>query len=260
VEVTLLPVVAARPGLRRVEMVMGTAITLDIADDLPAPALDGVSDRVFGWLREVDARFSTYRDDSEVCRFGRGEIALADASDDLRFVLARCADLWGETDGYFDAYAGGGLDPSGYVKGWSVQVASDRLLEAGVANHCLNAGGDIRLRGLSPAGRPWRVGVRHPFNPSATCVVVSGTDLAIATSGVYERGHHVIDPRRGRPARGLRSVTVVGRDPGTADAYATAAIAMGNAGARWVGRQRNHTCAVITDDGRFLRSPGLPVA
>jgi len=252
--------IRTRPGLRRVEIVMGTAISLDLADDLPMSTLEELADMVFGWLREVDGRFSTYRDDSEVSRFGRGEVALADASEDLRFVLARCADLWGETDGYFDGYATGRLDPSGYVKGWSVQVASERLLAAGAPNHCVNAGGDIRLRGLSAAGRPWRVGVRHPWNPKATCTVVGGTDLAIATSGVYERGHHVIDPRKGTPARGLRSVTVVGPDLGTADAYSTAAIAMGAPGARWVGRRRGYTCAVVTDDGRFLRSPALPVA
>lgn len=249
-----------RPGLRRVEMVMGTAISLDLADDFPTSTLADLATMVFDWLREVDARFSTYRPDSEVSRFGRGEITLAEASEDLRFVLARCADLWGETDGYFDGYATGRLDPSGYVKGWSVQIASDRLLAAGATNHCVNAGGDIRLRGLSAAGRPWRVGVRHPFNAAATCAVIGGTDIGIATSGVYERGHHVIDPRRGKPARGLRSVTVVGPDLGTADAYATAAIAMGTSGARWLGRMRGHTCAVITDDGRFLRSPRLPLA
>jgi FAD:protein FMN transferase len=258
VEVTSVGI-ATRPGLRRVEIVMGTAISLDLADDLPMSTLDELADMVFGWLREVDARFSTYREDSEVNRFGRGEVALGDASEDLRFVLARCADLWGETDGYFDGYATGHLDPSGYVKGWSVQLASDRLLEAGAPNHCLNAGGDIRLRGLSAAGRPWRVGIRHPWNPKATCTVIGGTDLAIATSGVYERGQHVIDPRKGTPARGLRSVTVVGADLGTADAYATAAVAMGGSGARWVGRRRGYTCAVVTDDGRFLRSPALPV-
>jgi len=90
--------------------------------------------------------------------------------------------------------------------------------------------------------------------------VLHGTDLAVATSGVYERGHHVIDPRRGTPARGLRSVTVVGADLGTADAYATAAVAMGRAGARWLSRLPGHDCAVVTDDGRFLRTPGLPTA
>lgn len=248
-----------RPGLRRVEQVMGTAISLDLADDLPAATLRTLADDTFRWLREVDARFTTYRDDSEVRRVDRGELPLSGASADLRAVLARCADLWGDTDGYFDAYATGRLDPSGFVKGWSVQVASDRLVAAGAAHHCLNAGGDVRVRGHSSSGRPWRIGVRHPWDASATCLVLTGTDLAVATSGVYERGHHVVDPRRGEPARGLRSVTVVGSDLGVADAYATAAVAMGVAGIGWLDRLPGHRHAVVTDDGRLLRSTSLPL-
>ncbi|WP_432050845.1 FAD:protein FMN transferase [Verrucosispora sp. NA02020] len=239
---------------------MGTPISLDIADDLPAAELTRLADEVFGWLREVDARFSTYLPDSEVCRFDRGELLLSEASADLRRVLERCADLWGDTDGFFDAYATGGLDPSGYVKGWAAQVASDRLLAAGAVNHCVNAGGDVRVRGHSSTGRPWRIGVRHPWDPSAVCLVLTGTDLAVATSGVYERGHHVRDPRRGAPAKGLRSVTVVGHDLGLADAYSTAALAMGVTGIGWVDRLPGHRHAVVTEDARCLRSTDLPLA
>ncbi|MFF5171875.1 FAD:protein FMN transferase [Micromonospora sp. NPDC000089] len=239
---------------------MGTAISLDLADELPAATLHELAEETFRWLREVDARFSTYRDDSEVSRFGRGELVLSEASADLRLVLERCADLWDVTDGWFDAYATGRLDPSGFVKGWSVQVASDRLRAAGAGNHCLNAGGDVRVCGLSPTGRPWRIGVRHPWDPTATCLVLTGTDLAVATSGVYERGHHVLDPRRGVPARGLRSVTVVGADLGVADAYATAAVAMGPAGTGWLDRLDGHLHAVVTDDGRLHHSTRLPLA
>nr|WP_309232294.1 FAD:protein FMN transferase [Micromonospora tarensis] len=151
-----------RPGLCRVEQIMGTAITVDLADDLPPATLRELADQVFAWMHEVDARFSTYRPDSEVCRFDRGEVLLSEASAELRFVLEACADLWGATDGFFDAYATGRLDPSGFVKGWAAQVASDRLLAAGAGNHCVNAGGDVRVRGLSPSGEPWRIGIRHP--------------------------------------------------------------------------------------------------
>ncbi|PSK63026.1 FAD:protein FMN transferase [Micromonospora sp. MH33] len=251
---------AGRPGLRRVEQVMGTAISLDLADDLPAAALHELAERTFAWLREVDARFSTYRADSEVCRLDRGELPLAEGSADLRAVLERCADLWAGTDGFFDVYATGRLDPSGYVKGWAAQVASDRLVAAGAPNHCLNAGGDVRVRGHAAAGGPWRIGVRHPWDPTATCLVLAGTDLAVATSGVYERGHHVVDPRRGAPAVGLRSVTVVGPDLGVADAYATAAVAMGEPGIAWLDRlPAPWRHAVVTEDARLLHSRALPV-
>ncbi|MFG2051165.1 FAD:protein FMN transferase [Micromonospora sp. NPDC048935] len=238
---------------------MGTAITLDLADDLPPATLSALADDVFSWMREVDARFSTYQPDSELCRFDRGAVPLSAASADLRFVLETCADLWGATDGFFDAYATGRLDPSGFVKGWAAQVASDRLLAAGAANHCVNAGGDLRVRGLSPTGAPWRIGIRHPWDAMATCLVLTGTDLAVATSGVYERGRHVLDPRRGTPASGLRSVTVVGTDLGVADAYATAALAMGVPGLAWLNTLEDHTHAVVTDDARQHHSTGLPL-
>jgi thiamine biosynthesis lipoprotein len=208
----------------------------------------------------VDERFSTYKEGSEVNRLHRGELRLADASPDLRAVLETCADLWGATDGYFDVYATGRLDPSGYVKGWSVQVASDRLAAAGCANHCLNAGGDVRLRGEAAPGEAWRVGIRHPWEDRKLAWVLAVRDSAVATSGVYERGYHVVDPRRGEPATDLRSVTVVGPDLGLADAYATAALAMGRPGLDWLARLDGYESAAVTADGRAYRSDGLPVA
>jgi FAD:protein FMN transferase len=244
----------------RVEQVMGTTISLHIADLLPPQRLAELGDDVFAFMHEVDARFSTYLAESEVSRIGRGLLDPADATPMLRHVLDLCAELWQATDGFFDAHATGQFDPSGYVKGWAVQVACDRLAEAGGLNHCLNAGGDVRVRGHNPSGQPWRVGVRHPWHADRVCCVLAGTDLAIATSGVYERGHHVIDPFTGRPAHGLRSVTVAGPDLGTADAYATAAVAMGRAGQEWLSTVDGYSSAMVTDDGTFLHSPDLPFA
>lgn len=246
-------------GLRRVEQIMGTAISLDIAGDVPADVAARLADEVYAWMRLVDDTFSTYRTDSEVTRLHTGDLVASKACEDVRHVLAVCADLWRETDGYFDVYATGRLDPSGYVKGWAVQVASDRLVAAGATDHSLNAGGDVRVRGRAATGDPWRVGVRHPWDPAAVCFVAAGTDLGVATSGTYERGQHVIDPRGGGPASGLRSVTVTGPDLGRADAFATAAVAMGAAGLDWLATLPDgYGSAAVTDDGRFFRSEGLP--
>jgi FAD:protein FMN transferase len=235
---------------------MGTAVSLEIADPVPA----GAADEAFAWLRAVDARFSTYKVDSEISRLGAGSLSTVDCSEDVRQVLAACADLWRDTDGFFDAYAAGALDPSGYVKGWSIEVASTRLAAAGSVNHCLNAGGDVRLRGEPAPGRPWRIGIRHPFDASAVCLVIEGRDLAVATSGTYERGAHVFDPHTGKPATGLCSVTVTGPDLALADAYATAALAMGRAGTDWLAGLDGYESAVVTDDGELFCSPGLPQA
>jgi thiamine biosynthesis lipoprotein len=175
--------------------------------------------RVFAWLRWVDATFSTYRADSEISRLDRGE--LGDPHPAVCEVLARCEELRVETDGLFDARAGGRLDPSGYVKGWAVQ----RAAAFGRGRFLIDAGGDVVLRGT------WRVGIRHPQEHDKLAAAITVSDCAIATSGTYERGPHILDPRTGRPATGLSSVTVVGRDLGTADAYATAAFAAGDP--RW---------------------------
>ena len=139
----------------------------------------------------------------------------------MRAVLARCEALRAETGGLFDVRAGGRLDPSGYVKGWAVQ----RAAALGRGRFLIDAGGDVVLRGT------WRVGIRHPYERGALAAAITVSDCAVATSGAYERGPHIIDPRTGRPATGLASVTVLGRDLGTADAYATAAFVAGDP--RW---------------------------
>ncbi len=248
--------------MRHVEHVMGTTVSIELVEDRPADELRELIADVCAWLHEVDARFSTYKPDSEVSRLRRGEITAADFSPDLRHVLSVCADLWRDTDGWFDAYAAGPLDPSGYVKGWSVEVASARLLAAGSTSHYINAGGDIRMRGRHPDGVPWRVGIRHPWEADKLSWVLAVTDGAVATSGTYERGDHVINPRTGQPAKGLRSVTVVGPDLALADAYATAALAMGEAGLPWLAKLATdgYDSAVVTDDGRAFSSAGLPAA
>ena len=246
--------------MHHVEYVMGTGVEIDIADPLPRPVLTGLIEETCAWLHEVDERFSTYRDTSEVTRLDTGELTLGESSPDVRAVLDACASLRRETGGYFDARATGRLDPSGYVKGWSVEVASARLAESGSLNHYVNAGGDIRTRGRPEPGRPWRIGIRHPWEHDKQAWVLSATDLAVATSGTYERGLHVIDPHSGEPVKALRSVTVTGPDLALADAYATAAMAMGLDGLLWLAAlaDTGYDSAAVTADGHTYRSDGFP--
>src|SRR5437660_266794 len=177
--------------LRRVEEVMGTMISVDVRD---APDADAPLDEMFNWLRWVDDTFSTYEQDSPISRLGRGEISLDDCVNDVALVLDMCETLRAATGGYFDARASGALDPSGLVKGWSVERASGILVSHGLARHCINAGGDVRVRGEPEPGRPWGIGVVHPFDRESLTIVVEGCDIAVATSGAAERGAHVYDP------------------------------------------------------------------
>ncbi len=246
--------------VRHVEHCMGTVFTIDVrSPGVPHRAVE----EVVAWLHHVDAVFSTYRADSEVSRLGRGELALDSCSSDVRTVLARCAELAAETGGYFSARAGGGLDPSGYVKGWAIERASDLLRAAGSTNHSVNGGGDVQCVGWAAPGRPWRIGVAHPLDRTALAGVVEGApgaDLAIATSGTAERGDHVLDPHTGQPPRGLASVTVVGTRLAAVDAYATAAFAMGTSAVDWLSGRPDLRSQVVHADGRAWSSPGFAAA
>ncbi len=239
-----------------VEHVMGTVVTFDVRAERPPIA--AIRSAV-GWLHRVDAEFSTYRPDSAVCRFDRGELALADASPDLRWIIARCERLRRRTRGFFDAYASGPLDPSALVKGWAVQRAAEGLRAAGVERFCITAGGDVVTFGRPQPQRPWRVGVRHPHDPLAVARVVEADgELAVATSGLYERGEHIVDPASGRAPAGVLSVTVAGPDLGTADAYATAAFAMGTDGPRWTLGLDGYEALTILADDSVWATPGFP--
>ena len=236
---------------------MGMPVTVDIRDD---DVDENVLEQLFDSLRFADATFSTYKEDSEISRLNRGELALADAHPDVREVLDRCEALRLETDGYFDVRAASAdaIDPSGLVKGWAVDRAASILDEAGVRNYAVNVAGDMRLRGRAVPEPCWSVGIQHPLEPKASPPSSRRNDLAVATSGAYARGDHVLDPHTRRPPVGVLSVTITGPELATADAYATAAFAMGEAGIHWTARLRGYEAMTILADERVLSTPGFP--
>jgi thiamine biosynthesis lipoprotein len=236
---------------------MGTVVSLDVRG-APGGVAQVAFARLMSWLHDVDARFSTYRDDSEISRIDRGELSLAAASEDVRWVLERCVALREETGGAFDEYAGGRLDPSALVKGWAVQRGAEMICAAGLTDFSLNAGGDVVVRGGALPERVWRVGIQHPRDRSSIAAAIEVTDLAVATSATYERGGHLLDPRSGGPAAGVLSVTVVGPDLGMADAYSTAAFALGADGPRWTLGLDGYEAMTMLPDGVVLCTPGFP--
>ena len=243
-------------SVHHVEQVMGTAISIDLVDcDDRA-----VVDELVAWFHEVDAVFSPYIVDSTISRIGRGELAPTDSevSDDVREVLQRCGELCAETDGVFDVWSlpspnGTRFDPCGYVKGWSVQRATDLLQGHAVLNYCINAGGDVAVAGTNAEGRPWRVGVRDPITENAIALTVRADgSMAVATSGCYERGPHIVDPRSGAAVENFASATVVGPNAADADAYATTLLVMGTPGLTWLTGQRGYSGCLITHDRQLL--------
>ena len=243
---------AAGVGLLHVELVMGTAASLDVRDANATPSAIG---DVIRWLHHVDETFSPYKAESPISALGRGEIGFADVTEEIRDVLRRCEELRVETNGAFDAFSvpapnGTMLDPSGYVKGWSIERSAEILEANGCRNFCINAGGDIAVRGEPESGEPWRIGMRHPDDRDAVATVVNGRGrLAVATSALYERGAHIVDPRCAQPCIDLASVTIVGADLALADGYATAVFVMGLDGLEWIADRAGYDAYLITRDG-----------
>ncbi len=231
---------------------MGTVVSFDV----PAFAADAV-DRAVRWLHWVDATFSTYQQDSDVSRYGRGAVSLAECAPELTEVLDACAAVGAASGGYFTTTPGGRFDPSGYVKGWAIERAAALLTAAGSAEHSVNGGGDVQCVGDRGPGQLWRIGIADPLRPGTLALVVTGRDFAVATSGVAERGPHIIDPHTGQPAIELASVTVVGAGLTLTDAYATAAFAMGSGARDWVENLDGYEAFAITARGTHWQTSGF---
>jgi len=224
-----------------VEQIMGLPVSLHVRGDDPSdPGVRRRVAEVFAGLRHADAVFSPYRDDSDLSRWERGELTLADADPTLAEVIELCEEARERTDGWFDPR---GLpdprtgepryDPSGLVKGWAVQRAAVHLASVDGHGWCVNAGGDVLVH--APDDQPpWRVGIEDPADPTRVIEVVERRDGAVATSGSTHRGGHIIDPYTGRAAAGLRAATVIGPDLMWADVYATACVARGPTCAGWM--------------------------
>ena len=134
--------------------------------------------------------------------------------------------------------AGAQLDLGAVAKGYAGDRAAELLQESGVTSALLNLGSStIRAIGSKPDGSPWRIAIQDPNDSSAYAGVVSATDLAIDTSGGYERYFegddgeiywHILNPHTGYPAKsGLISVTVLSDSALTGDGLSTALFVMG---------------------------------
>ena len=236
---------------------MGTVVSIDVRPPfVDAPVIDDA----VAWLHDVDERFSTYKPRSEISRLARGELLEAECSASVLHVLSMCAGIPRDSNGAFDVWhcaPGGGLDPSGLVKGWAVDGAAQILERGGATNFCINAGGDVLARGRGSQASPWRVGIRHPHHADKVAAVVLAEDLAVATSATYERGEHIVDPRTDRAPRGVMSMTVVGADLAHADAFATAAYVMGLDGLGWLAGAPGCAGYAITHDGRVVMTTAM---
>lgn len=240
--------------MRETRILMGMPITVEVID-----GTSRVIDNVFGYLDAVDQRFSTYKHDSEISAYNRGEILLNDLSTEMREVLQIAVRTKQETEGYFDIKRPDGtIDPSGIVKGWAICNAANRIKAAGFTSFYVEAGGDIQSGGLNGQGHEWRVGIRSPFNTQDIIKVISPRGHGVATSGSYARGQHIYNPHTPeKPIQDVVSITVIGSDVLEADCFATAAFAMGSQGIYFIERVAGLEAYLVNAQGIATQTTGF---
>jgi thiamine biosynthesis lipoprotein len=124
------------------------------------------------------------------------------------------------------------LDLGAVAKGLAIDMAAREL--SPLENYAVDAGGDLYVAGCNPNGAPWSIGIRHPRRDDQLIDSLRVSNMAVCTSGDYERrssgedgAHHILDPRTGESADAVASVTVVAPTAIVADALATAAFVLG---------------------------------
>lgn len=229
---------------------MGTVASFTVyADGLAEEEAEAAIDAAFGVLVEADRTFSTWDAQSPISRLRRHELSFSELSEDILEVVDACTEARSVSRGWFDPWRlPGGFDPTGLVKGWATERAAGVLQARGVAAAMVNTGGDIALFGRHHPDEPWRIGIRHPWRHDAIARVME-VESAVATSGTYERGPHLIDPGTGRPADAAASATVTGPSLTLADALATAVAIGGEDALAAVRAIDGYEAYVIRPDG-----------
>ncbi len=158
------------------------------------------------------------------------------------------------------------INLGGIAKGYAVEAVIDQLRAAGVQHALATAGGDTRLLG-DRRGKPWIVGIRDPDDEQGLVTRLALQDEAISTSGDYERFfddadgqryHHILQPATGGPARGLRSVTVLGPDATLTDGLSTSVFVLGvEAGLQLIESLPGYEAVLVSSDRKVSYSAGL---
>lgn len=160
------------------------------------------------------------------------------------------------------------IDLGGFAKGHAVENGAALLRQRGIEHAIVTAGGDSRVLG-DKRGRPWSIGVRHPRCPGEVVALLPLADVAISTSGDYERFfeadgvrcHHVIDPKTGKSPTGIHSVTILAADGLTSEALSKTLFVMGlPRGMRLIESQQGVDAVVVDAEGALHYSSGLLAA
>jgi thiamine biosynthesis lipoprotein len=154
----------------------------------------------------------------------------------------------------------------GIGKGYAAERAKYVLQQKGIESGIVNAAGDLTTWGHQPDGKEWTIGIADPDSARHPFSYLNITDMAIATSGNYEKFvvidgkkySHTIDPKTGLPVRGIKSVTIISPNAEIADAMATPVMIMGiKVGLDMVNQVKGLACIIIDDNDKIYTSKNI---
>lgn len=232
---------------------MGMPVILEIIDET---ASKKDFEEIFEFLTYVDEKFSTYKDTSEISRINRGELEPKEYSDDMKLIFELAEQTKNETDGFFDVGEAGNCDPSGIVKGWAINEAAKKLNKK-FKNYYLEIAGDIQVNGRNKNNEKWRIGILNPLTKKELVKIIGLENQGIATSGNYERGTHIYNPKnKNKLVDGIASISVIGPNIYAADRFATAAFAMEKDGINFIEKQNGLEGYMIDNNGIATMTSG----
>jgi len=154
----------------------------------------------------------------------------------------------------------------GIGKGYAAEMAKALLKKEGVKSGIVNASGDLTTWGLQANNKPWTIGIANPDNAHLPFSYMNVTDMAVATSGNYEKFvtingkkySHTINPKTGLPVTGIKSVTIISPNAEIADAMATPVTIMGvKAGINLINQVHQLGCIIIDDNNNIYSSNNI---
>jgi thiamine biosynthesis lipoprotein len=277
---------------------MGTRVSITLFSDKPEKEFIENVQFAFHVFEKLENQFSVFKDSSEISQINSHAGQSIPASPLMLDTILYALEVAKETQGVFnpligaltipythdgpmsiDAYrqiqidrqkqtvvipASTSLDLNSLVKGMAIDQALDCLRH--VENVIIEAGGDIKVKGLPPEQNVWKIGIRDPQLPTKLLTIVPLKDAAICTSGGYFRklkaveGHryHLVNPLNHQTENAANSVSVIAPTAETADALSTAAFFMPlETAISFVESHDNCSCLIIDRQNQIFMSPRM---
>jgi len=213
----------------------------------------GLGDLAISEISRLDKLFNAYDPNSEISRLNRGE--KFKVSPDTKNILELSDQIRKLTNGAFNVKYSGSIDLGAIGKGYAVESARQLLLKSGAKSGIIDMRSSIAVSG----DKIWKIGIQHPREKNKLLGIVELKDgQSLGTSGDYERGLHIIDPKTGEPAETMWSITIVGTNAAVVDALSTGVYVLGaKKGMELIESRPDIEGLIMVGKNKMLKSSGF---